>query len=472
MTSYIEEFASKRRQPGYYERLLQEVEEFNKEYHAFNVLNEELSDDSSGMPFSSKANICVKGFETTASSRMLRGYVAPFDATVIERMLSASKRKHSRYSDPTGKNQEDRTPFCFLGETNMDEFGFGTFGINCETPARNAFDPEYAAGGSSSGAAVATASLKYHVAIAESTGGSISAPAALNGVVGFTPTYGAVSRYGLIDYANSLDKIGVMARSADDAMRVFDAIRGSDDYDTTCVTGEISDSQKKKVFVVEELIGRADEAIQGHFEKLLGRLEASGREIEHISMDILGKAIEPYYIIAMAEASTNLAKYTGFKYGYQYGEYNKRYNEFFTEARANFGTEAKRRLILGTFIRGESVKDKYYTKALTIRRMLIDEMGKVLKEGFILSPTLPIMTPKIADTAKLSPVQNYAMDIFTIPPNVGGFPHISFPYEYVDGMPIGAQLVTEQANDYALLDFVGEWERSFTYKFKNNLGDL
>jgi len=453
MTSYIDEFASRRKPSDYYERLLQEVGEFNGEYHAFNVLNEKLADAGGGMPFSSKANICVRGFETTASSRMLKGYVAPFDATVIERMRA-------------GRG------FCFLGETNMDEFGFGTFGINCETPARNAFDPEYAAGGSSSGAAVATASLKYHVALAESTGGSISAPAALNGVVGFTPTYGAVSRYGLIDYANSLDKIGVMARSAEDAKRTFDIIRGGDDYDTTCVTGNITNSQKKKIFVVKELIGRADEAIQGHFEKLLGKLEASGHEIEHISLDILGKAIEPYYIIAMAEASTNLAKYTGFKYGYQYGEFNKRYNEFFTEARANFGAEAKRRVILGTFIRGESVKDRYYTKALMVRRMIINEMNKVMEDGFILSPTLPILTPKITDTAKLSPVQNYAMDIFTIPPNVGGFPHISFPYEYVDGMPIGAQLVTGQANDYALLDFVSEWEKSFTYRFKHNLGDL
>ena len=228
MTSYIEEFASKKKSLGYYERLLQEVEEFNEEYHAFNVLNEGLSDDSEGMPFSSKANVCVKGFETTASSKMLKGYVAPFNATVIR--------------EDAGR----RRSFCFLGETNMDEFGFGTFGINCETPARNAFDPEYAAGGSSSGAAVATASLKYHVAIAESTGGSISAPAALNGVVGFTPTYGAVSRYGLIDYANSLDKIGVMARSAEDARRVFDTIRGGDDYDTTCVTEKISRTRRRR----------------------------------------------------------------------------------------------------------------------------------------------------------------------------------------------------------------------------------
>ncbi|VVB77460.1 Amidase [uncultured archaeon] len=403
------------------------------------------------MPFSSKANLCVKDFETTAGSKMLKGYVAPFNATVIERMLKS---------------------FAFLGDTSMDEFGFGTFGINCEEPARNAYDPEYAAGGSSSGAAVSTALLKYHVALAESTGGSISTPAALNGVVGFTPTYGAISRYGLIDYANSLDKIGVIARSADDIRTVFDTIRGRDEYDMTCAVESVSDSKKKKILVVKELISRADEQIRGHFDKLLNKLEASGYEIEQVSLDILCKAIEPYYIIAMAEASTNLAKYDGYKFGYQHGELNKRYNEFFTDARANFGTEAKRRVILGTFIRGESVRDRYYTKALMIRRMIIEEMGKAMEDAFILSPTLPIPTPKIADTAKLTPVQNYAMDIFTIPPNVGGFPHVSFPYEYVDGMPIGAQLVTKQANDYALLDFVSEWEKSFTYKYKHNLGDL
>lgn len=452
MTSYIKEFAAKKKPSDYHERLLEEIVEFNREHHAFTTLNAELAKSRSQlMPFTSKANICVKGFETTAASKMLKGYVPPFNATVIDRMLNK---------------------FCFLGETNMDEFGFGTFGINCEVPARNAFDAEYAAGGSSSGAAVATASLKYHVALAESTGGSIATPAALNGVVGFTPTYGAVSRYGLIDYANSLDKIGIMARSAEDAKAAFDIVRGGDDYDTTCVVEKISNSSKKKILVVDELISRADEEIRGYFDKLLNKLEASGYEIKQVSLDILGKAIEPYYIIAMAEASTNLAKYNGYKYGYQYGELNKHYNEFFTDARANFGAEAKRRVILGTFIRGESVKDKYYTKALMIRKMIIREMSKVLKDGFILSPTLPIPTPKISETEKLSPVQSYAMDIFTIPPNVGGFPHVSFPYAYIDGMPIGAQLVTEQANDYALLDFVSEWEKSFAYKFKRNLGDL
>ena len=195
-------------------------------------------------------------------------------------------------------------------------------------------------------------------------------------------------------------------------------------------------------------------------------------EIKTISMEILSDAIEPYYIIAMAEASTNLAKYNGYKYGFQYGEFNRRYNDFFTEARSNFGMEAKRRIILGTFIRSESVKARYYTKALMIRQMIINEMSKVLKDGFMISPTLPIPTPKIADVEKLTPVQNYALDVFTIPPSIGGFPHLTFPYAYVNEMPIGAQITTEQANDYALLDFSSKWEEDFEYRYKHNIGSL
>ena len=456
MSGSIEEFASAEKPKDYYSSLLGEIEKLNKEYHFFNVLNAEVENKSGkggGFPFSSKANICVKGFETTAGSKMLRGYLPPFNATVIERMLGNKL-------------------FFFLGETNMDEFGFGTFGLNTELPARNAFDKEFAAGGSSSGAAVATAMLKYHVALAESTGGSISTPAALNGVVGFTPTYGAVSRYGLIDYANSLDKIGVISRSAEDARQVFDAVRGPDSYDTTCAVDKIGDEKKKKLYLVKELLVAADPLVRKSFDKLVSRLETMGYESETISMPELSVAIEAYYIIAMAEASTNLAKYNGYKYGLQYGELHKRYDEFFSSARENFGTEAKRRVILGTFIRGESVKEKYYTKALVLRGKIIEAMRKVLEKGFLLSPTLPILTPKISDANRLGPVQNYAMDLYTIPPNLGGFPHITFPYDYVKKLPVGAQLITGQANDYSLLSFVKGWEKEFSYRFKHDVGSV
>ncbi len=454
MTSYIKEFTSKRRPADYYRKLLEEAAKLNQEYHIFTALGEpKAAEGKGGVPFSSKANICVKGVETTAGSKMLRGHTPPFNATVIERMLSDGR-------------------FSFIGETNMDEFGFGTFGINTEVPARNAFNKEYVAGGSSSGAAVATAIFKYHVALAESTGGSISTPAALNGVVGFTPTYGSVSRYGLIDYANSLDKIGVMARSAEDVRTVYDAIKGPDSYDATCVVDKIRDEKKDKLFIVKELLEVAEEPVRSAFDKLMAKLENIGYKTETISMGILTKAVEPYYIIAMAEASTNLAKYDGYKYGLQYPELHQRYDEFFTNARANFGMEAKRRIILGTFIRGESVREKYYTKALIVRRMIMDEMKKVLSKGFMISPTLPILTPKVSEAEKLSPVQNYALDLYTIPPSLGGFPHVTFPYDYLDGMPIGAQLVAEQANDYSLLSFVDRWEKEFSYRFKHNVGSL
>ena len=452
MASHIKEFLGAEKPGDYYAALVEQLKKANGEYHAFNQIDGSVADANNAVPFSSKANICVKGFETTAGSKMLQGYVPPFNATVIERMLG-----------------DDR--FTFIGETGMDEFGFGTFGTNTEVPAKNAFDSGYAAGGSSSGAAVATALLKYHVALSESTGGSISTPAALNGVVGFTPTYGSVSRYGLIDYASSLDKIGVMARSGEDIRIVFDAVRGRDDYDTTCAVQDIRDEKKKKLFVIEELNQYSDKRIHSHFERLLDTL-GEKYEIATKSIGVLGSAVESYYIIAMAEASTNLAKYNGYKYGLQHIEPNARYNEFFTEARANFGVEAKRRIILGTFIRSESVKSRYYTKALSVRSMIIKEMGKVLKEGFIISPTLPVTTPRVSDVKKLTPVQEYAMDIFTVPPSLGGFPHITFPYQYTDGMPIGAQLVGGQANDYAVIDFATEWESEFDYKYKHNIGSL
>jgi len=449
MTSYIEEFNGIEKPKEYYDNLFVQLEKLNGDYHAFSVINKDAKD---GFLFSTKANICVKGFETDAGSRMLKGYVPSFNATAVERILSDKK-------------------FAFAGVTGMDEFGFGTFGTNTEVPARNAFDKEYAAGGSSSGAAVAAALMKYHVSIAESTGGSIAAPAALNGVVGFTPTYGTVSRYGLIDYANSLDKIGVLSRSSDDVRMVFDKIRGRDDYDTTCAVEKITAERRKKIFVINGMLEKADASIKASFEKLLDKL-GNEYEIVHVDSLIMEMAIAPYYIIAMAEASTNLAKYTGYKYGLMSEEFYKQYNEFFTDARENFGMEAKRRILLGTFIRSESVKDKYYTKALVIRGMLIREMNRMLKDGYILSPTLPIKAPKILDVKKLSPVESYSMDLFTIPPNLGGFPHISFPYDYVDGMPLGAQLVTGHGNDHAILDFVKEWEEGFEYRYKSNLGEL
>ena len=449
MKSHITEFESKEKPESYYLNLLSELQKVNPTLNAFTNLNESIS---AGFPFSVKDNICVKDVESTAGSKILKSYLPPFDATVVERI----KKKG----------------FAFLGKTNMDEFGFGTFGINSERPARNPFNPDYVAGGSSSGAAVATSILKYHVAVAESTGGSISAPAAFCGVVGFTPTYGVISRNGLIDYANSLDKIGFMARSATDIRKLMNISAGKDPRDTTSLDIRLEDEPKIQFSVINQLIEKVDGKIKSQFNKLLDRLASQDYKIKYIDVPDIEAAMPAYYIISAAEASTNLARYTGFKYGFKVEKYSQKYNDFFVEARKQFGAEAKRRIILGTFVRGESVKNRYYTKALKVRRLLINKMNSILRESMLISPTMPIQTPKINDIEKLSPVQNYALDILTIPPNLCGLPHVSFPYDYLDGMPLGAQIVTNHFNDYSAISFVEKWEHNFDYKFKYNLGAL
>ncbi len=446
----IDEF--KEASPGedYYAKLAEELSKLNEELGAFNNITTSIR---SGYPFSVKDNICVKGVESTASSKILRGYLPPFNATAVERLL--------------GKG------FGFLGKTNMDEFGFGSFGINSERIARNPFDKSRVPGGSSSGAAIAASVLKYHVALAESTGGSIAAPASFCGVVGFTPTYGRVSRYGLIDYANSLDKIGIISRNASEIRYAFDAIKGKDDYDATCIDVEEQPARPvSRLLVVDNLVDRVDEKVKASFLHTVDKLSGMGYKIEHIKIEGIEDALPVYYIIAMAEASTNLAKYMGFKYGSKVDDFSKEYNEFFTEAREQFGAEAKRRIVLGTYVRSASVREKYYYKALRLRRLFSQLLAKHLVNSFIILPTMPILPPKITEVAELSPVKNYMVDILTVPANLTGMPHISFPTDYVDGLPVGTQLIGAPYSEYGLLDFAEGWEKIFKYKFKYNLGSL
>mgnify|MGYP000293641925 CR=1 FL=1 len=340
----IEEFYSKQKPDNYYQNLIKDLSELNKKLNAFNNIN---LNANKNFLFSVKDNICVKNIETTAGSKILEGYIPPFNATVVERMFLNN--------------------FEFLGKTNMDEFGFGTFGLNSEHIPKNPFNKQYVTGGSSSGASIATSILKYHIALAESTGGSISAPAAFCGVVGFTPTYGVISRYGLIDYANSLDKIGIIARSSNDIKSVFNVIKGPDNYDSTCIdinkkTNEIKNNKQNTIFIINQITDLVDEQVKSSFSKLINKLENMGFNIKYIDFDFLDKAIPTYYIISMAEASTNLAKYTGFKYGLKNNDFSKSYNDFFIDSRADFRLESKRRIILGTFVRNASVKNKYYYK--------------------------------------------------------------------------------------------------------------
>ncbi len=446
---YIEEFLKKEKPSGYYNQLLEELGGLNRKFGAFNFINKQIS---AGFPMSVKDNICVRGMETTASSKILKGYIPPFSATVIKRL--------------------EKDGFSILGKTNMDEFGFGSFGINSEMPAKNPFDETRVAGGSSSGAAIATAILKYHVAVAESTGGSIAAPASFCGVVGFTPTYGLISRYGLIDYSNSLDKIGFMSRSSEDIRTLMGKSIGKDPADTTSVDVVLNNVSKQRLVIVDELYSKIDKNIKSSFDNTVKKLSSAGFKIEHLSIPEIDYSIPVYYIISMAEASTNLAKFTGFKYGLKVDDFSKGYNDFFTEAREAFGEEAKRKILLGTFIRGASVRSKYYEKALKIRRVIKDKMSSFLKDSFIISPTMPVIAPTIKEAQSFTPLQNYSMDLLTIPSNLCGFPSISLPSDYLNGLPVGIQITGGQFEDMGLVSFGEEWEKSFKYNFKYNLGDL
>ncbi len=399
-------------------------------------------------PISVKDNICTKGLETTAGSRILDGYLPPFDATVVTRIKNAGG--------------------VILGKTTMDEFGFGTFSLNSahEIP-RNAFNPELVAGGSSGGAAVLTALLSHHGALAVSTGGSISCPASFNGVIGLTPTYGLVSRWGLIDYANSLDKIGVMGRRVEDVSTILSKITGPDDKDSTVRPHSMKNNGKSlekrlslKVGVLENVLEGCDPRIVNQFQRVLNQLQSElSVEVATVTVPSNEFSVAAYYIIATAEASTNLARYDGLRYGRQSNAFEEHFDEFFSTHRSKyFGKEAKRRILLGTFARMAGYKDKYYFKALKIRHALIKEFKEILATfDVVVTPTMPIFPPKIEDASKLKPVEVYALDQLTIPPNLCGFPHLTLPMMH-DPAPAGFQIIADHFNEQILFDLGKHWE--------------
>lgn len=371
-----------------------------------------------GVPVIIKDNICTKGIRTTAGSKIIENYVPPFDATVVKKLKEIGG--------------------VVIGKTNMDEFGFGTFNMNSYFgPVKNPIDKERVSGGSSGGSACATKLLDIpHISIAESTGGSISCPAAFCEVIGFTPTYGRVSRYGLIDYANSLDKIGVMGRDLKTTVFSLNTIQGKDEKDQTCVGGDdltqyLNTEFSGKVAVIKNMmIGEKVKDV----EKTLDKCSI---EYEEVHLPYVHESLAAYYIIATSEASTNLAKFCGMRYGI-YKELSGNYDEYFSEIRAQgFGKEAKRRIILGTFARMAGYRDHYYLKALKIRRLLINELKKLFKQySVLITPTMPCDPPKIEEAKNMKPLEIYQMDLLTIPPNLAGIPMMSYPIGRFSGMHI------------------------------------
>ena len=434
------------------------IQELKEKNEALNFMRnitegEENSGELENIPFLVKDAICTSGTITSAGSKMLKDYRPPFDATVVERLEKSG-----------GK---------FYGKTNMDEFGFGTFSTNCAfgTP-KNPHDNERVVGGSSGGAGAAVAALDYPlISIGESTGGSITNPASYNGVVGVTPTYGRVSRYGLVDYANSLDKIGVLAKTVFGAAKGLEIIAGEDENDQTTSSkkvnnySELKQKENLKIGVPKQMIevDGIEEGVRENFKHSLEELEQIG-EVERVDMPLLSADITlpAYYIIAMAEASTNLAKFSGMRYGYEKDpEEFEDFNEYFSEVRSEaFGEEVKRRILLGTYIRKAGYRDQYYIKAAKVRTKIINSFEEAFEEYDVLvTPSMPNIAPKIEEAENLSPAEMYAMDSMTVGPNLAGVPQVSVPNGTSNGMPTGLQFLGPQFAEEKLLNIAYSFER-------------
>jgi aspartyl-tRNA(Asn)/glutamyl-tRNA(Gln) amidotransferase subunit A len=380
-----------------------------------------------------KDNISTADVPTTCGSAMLEDYVPPYTATAVERLLEAGA--------------------TVVGKTNMDEFGMGT---TTETsafgPTENPAAPGHVPGGSSGGSAAAVAAGEADVALGTDTGGSVRCPAAFCGVVGIKPTYGLVSRYGLIAYANSLETIGPIARTVEDAARTLDAMAGPDEHDATTreagaetdyAAAADGDVEGMEIGVPTELLAGADDAVVETFWDAIAQLESRGASYHEVSLPSVEHAVEAYYVIAMSEASSNLARFDGVRYGTDVDPETGNWNEAFAEARGEgFGEEVKRRILLGTYALSAGYHEKYYDKAQDARAWVKQDFDESLSEADVLaSPTMPVPPMEMGESLD-DPLQMYLADANTTPVNLANLPAISVPAgETDDGLPVGLQLV-------------------------------
>ena len=425
--NYIEEFDVK--------DVIKQFEDLKK---SFEAKDSKYYGKLFGVPVTVKDAICVKGIESKAGSKILKGYKPIFDATVIEKARAEGA--------------------IILAKTTQDEFGFGTFATHTEKVPKNPFDNSRSCGGSSGGAAGFTAFTKtYHLAIGESTGGSIACPASFCGSVGITPTYGVVSRYGLIDYANSLDKIGAIAKNADDAALLLEVIAGFDPKDSTSLQNGFRKEEVviKKIAIIKDFFDGCDSEVKKVIQTKINELKKF-YTVEEVTLPLNVKyALSAYYTIATCEASTNLAKLCGLRYGVQGEVQGKHFDEYFSEIRSKeFSEEAKRRIILGTFARMSGYRDAYYLKAMKVRTMLINEFNEAFKKyDLLLCPTMPVTAPRFDEIEKLTPMQNFAMDLCTVPANLAGLPHVSVNAGFSNSLPVGLMAIAPHLQEKRLYSF-------------------
>ena len=396
-----------------------------------------------GVPIAIKDNILIEGKIASAASKMLEHHVATYDATAIKKLKESGA--------------------IFLGRTNMDEFAMGGSTENSAFgPTRNPVDTSRVPGGTSGGSAAAVAARLAPVALGTDTGGSVRQPASYCGVLGFKPTYGAVSRYGLIAMGSSLDQLGIHARTVDDIQTVFDVVKGKDIYDATSLPDAPAPKADAKIGVPRAFVKDANPDVVAAFEKSLAELAGKGYEIMDIELPTVSHALAAYYIIMPAEVSTNLSRFDGVRYGLHVGGTNL-LEDYKKSRAAGFGAEVKRRIILGTYILSHGYYDAYYRRAGVLRSQLISEFENIFKDlSYIATPTAPSPAFKIGE--KGDPLSMYLEDIFTVPANLTGMPALSVPAGTVarDGvdLPVGIQFTAPRRMDHSLFavarDLLGE----------------
>jgi len=386
--------------------------------------------------------ICYAGHRVTAGSGMLRNFTAVYSATVVERLLAEGA--------------------IVIGSLNCDEFAMGSTNENSvHGPVRNAFDNSRVSGGSSGGSAVGVQAGLCMVSLGSDTGGSVRLPASYCGVVGFKPSYGRVSRHGLIAYASSFDQVGIFAKSIPDVARVLEVIAGHDEFDSTVSRLPVPEynnggaSKKFRFACFADALSHPalDSEIRKAIENTLGQLREQGHAVQLVSFSLLDYIVPAYYVLTTAEASSNLARYDGVRFGYRSPARVSELSEWYKHTRSEgFGQEVKRRILLGTFVLSTGFYDAYFTRAQRVRTLVAQQMNEIWNEfDFVLMPTATSTAPLLGDKNE-DPVTTYLSDIFTVVANLTGIPAVSLPlYRHSNDMPFGLQIMARQFNELSLL---------------------
>ena len=449
-------------------KTLERIRSVDDKLHAFLSVNEEAvvkareidkkvkSGDKVGacfgMPISIKDNMCIKDSKTTCASKMLENFVAPYDATVITKL----------------KEQDA----IFIGKVNLDEFAMGlTTEFSAFGPSKNPWNPDYVPGGSSGGSAVSVSAFECIASLGSDTGGSVRNPASFCSVVGYKPTYGLISRYGLISYSNSIEQIGPLTRTVKDTAFMLNIISGLDVNDNTTRDNKNEDYLSeidsgidgKKIGIIQEMVGDGiDPAVLSATKDAIAKLESLGAVCEEVSLDMVKYSVAAYYTITATEAGSNLARYDNLRYGYDFSVEGYEFNSYISKARKNFGPEVIRRMIIGGFVPSAGQAGKYFLKAMKVKSKLTKEVDEVFKKyDLLIAPTVPILPFKIGEKID-DPVSLFQIDINTVTANLTGKPAISVPFVISNGLPIGIQLLADTMQDKLLLQAAYALEQTVT----------